>query len=204
MDRGSSGIKIAVRGSVCRMDETPFHSSVGDGVAAESEGDSHHRSGSGHMQSARMREERRELMFLAPESDGDYRPLICQCELRKAVDEVLVRRMFTARCGVLRIPVGQALPMRRCIDGGVLDPAQRIFPAPQGAIPSSDVAKLTGMMLHIGMERMKEFVSVPGVVTIRPGDVREGELVVLKIKSHQPEGENIPCRMAVVANENRE
>ena len=26
-------------------------------------------------------------------------------------------------------------------------------------------------------------------------------LVLLKIKFHQPEGENVPCRMAVVANE---
>ena len=30
---------------------------------------------------------------------------------------------------------------------------------------------------------------------------REHLLVVLKIKSHQPEGEDVPCRMAVVANE---
>ena len=47
-----------------------------------------------------------------------------------------------------------------------------------GGIPSSDVAKVTGMMLHIGMEQMKEFVSVPGAVTVRPGDAREGELEV--------------------------
>ena len=148
MDRGSSGIKIAVRGLVCRMDETPFHSSVGDGVAAESEGVSHPRSGSGHMQSARMREERGELMFLAPKSNGDYRPLTCQCELRKAVDEVLARRMFMACCGVLRIPVGQVLPTRRCSDGGVLNPVQRILSTPQ-VYPCSVFLQLTNQWAFI-------------------------------------------------------
>ena len=43
------------------------------------------------VQSAKMCEE---LMFLAPKPNGDYRPLTCQCELHKAIDEVLARRMF--------------------------------------------------------------------------------------------------------------
>ena len=34
------------------------------------------------------------------------------------------------------------------------------------------------MMLQIGMEQMKEFMSVPGAVTVRPGDARDGELEV--------------------------
>ena len=32
------------------------------------------------------------------------------------------------------------------------------------------MAKVIGMMLQIGMEQMKEFMSVPGAVTVRPGD----------------------------------
>ena len=52
-----------------------------------------------------------ELMFLAPKPNGDYRPLTCQCELHKAIDEVLARRMFVAYRGVLRIPAGQVLPL---------------------------------------------------------------------------------------------
>ena len=48
----------------------------------------------------------------------------------------------------------------------------------QGAIPSSDVAKVIGMMLQIGMEQMKEFMSVPGAVTVRPGDASDEELEV--------------------------
>ena len=34
------------------------------------------------------------------------------------------------------------------------------------------------MMLQIGMEQMEEFISVPGAVTVRPGDARDGELEV--------------------------
>ena len=59
------------------------------------------------VQSSKMCEE---LMFLAPKPNGDYRPLTCQCELHKAIDEVLARRMFVAYRGVLRIPAGQVLP----------------------------------------------------------------------------------------------
>ena len=34
------------------------------------------------------------------------------------------------------------------------------------------------MMLQIGMEQMKEFMSVPGAVTVRPGDASDEELEV--------------------------
>ena len=34
------------------------------------------------------------------------------------------------------------------------------------------------MMLQIGMEQMKEFMSVPGAVTVRPGDASGEELEV--------------------------
>ena len=40
------------------------------------------------------------------------------------------------------------------------------------------MAKVIGMMLQIGMEQMKEFMSVPGAVTVRPGDESGGEFAV--------------------------
>ena len=60
-----------------------------------------------------------------------------------------------------------------------------------------------------GARRCSFFDDLVRVVEGWAGNVNETQayvfpellLVVLKIKSHQPEGENIPCRMAVVANE---
>ena len=48
-----------------------------------------------------------ELMFLAPKPTGGYRPLTCQNEIHKAIDEIRAGRMFKAYCKVLRIPAGQ-------------------------------------------------------------------------------------------------
>ena len=60
----------------------------------------------------------------------------------------------------------------------------------QGAIPSSDVAKVIGMMLQIGMEQLDQLVTVPGVVEVSLGD-QDGEgvvvvlvLVLVLIKDH--------------------
>ena len=39
----------------------------------------------------------------------------------------------------------------------------------QAAIPSSDVAKVIGMMLQIGIELLDRLVTVPGVVQVRSG-----------------------------------
>ena len=39
----------------------------------------------------------------------------------------------------------------------------------QGVIPSSDVAKVIGMMLQIGMEQLDRLVTVSGVVQVRSG-----------------------------------
>ena len=52
-----------------------------------------------------------ELMYLTPKPTGGHRPLTCQNELHKAIDEVLARRMFVAYCGVMRIPAGQVMPV---------------------------------------------------------------------------------------------
>jgi len=54
-----------------------------------------------------------ELMYLAAKPTGGFRPLTCQNELHKAIDEVLARRMFVAYCGVARIPAGQVIPAKR-------------------------------------------------------------------------------------------
>ena len=48
-----------------------------------------------------------ELMFLAPKPTGGYRPLTCQNEVHKAIDEIRAGRIFQAYCKVLRIPAGQ-------------------------------------------------------------------------------------------------
>ena len=48
-----------------------------------------------------------ELMYLAPKPTGGHRPLTCQNELHKAIDEILARRMFMAYCSAMRIPAGQ-------------------------------------------------------------------------------------------------
>ena len=51
-----------------------------------------------------------ELMYLAAKPTGGHRPLTCQNEIHKAIDEVLAKRMFMAYCSVARIPAGQVLP----------------------------------------------------------------------------------------------
>ena len=51
--------------------------------------------------------------------------------------------------------------------------------AGQGAIPSSDVAKVIGMLLQIGMEQLDQLVTVPGVVEVSLGD-QDGEGVVVE------------------------
>ena len=48
-----------------------------------------------------------ELMFLAPKLAGGYRPLTCQNEVHKAIDEIRAGRMLRAYCEVMRIPAGQ-------------------------------------------------------------------------------------------------
>ena len=48
-----------------------------------------------------------ELMFLAPKPTGGYRPLTCQNEVHKAIDEIRAGRIFQAYCKVMRIPAGQ-------------------------------------------------------------------------------------------------
>ena len=55
-----------------------------------------------------------ELMFLAPKPTGGYRPLTCQNEIHKAIDEIRAGRMFKAYCKVLRIPAGQVCASYIC------------------------------------------------------------------------------------------
>ena len=49
----------------------------------------------------------------------------------------------------------------------------------QGAIPSSDVAKVIGMLLQIGMQQVDDFVTVPGVVT---AVTAQGEQLSVKVE----------------------
>ena len=55
--------------------------------------------------------------------------------------------------------------------GGIVQLSQphTLYYVGQGAIPSSDVAKVIGMLLQIGMEQLDRLVTVPGVVQVNPG-----------------------------------
>ena len=53
-----------------------------------------------------------------------------------------------------------------------------LFSVGQGAIPSSDVAKVIGMLLQIGMEQLDRLVTVPGVVQVVSGVPDDEELGV--------------------------
>ena len=63
----------------------------------------------------------------------------------------------------------------------------------QGAIPSSDAAKVIVMMLQIGMEQLDRLVTVPGVVQVRSGVPRAE---VLEVEVDGVEGEiKIPLKL---------
>ena len=62
---------------------------------------------------------------------------------------------------------------------GVLDPIERRLSTPQGAVPSSDVAKVVGMVLQMGLLALEEGVHISEVLTV---GVRGGDAVEVRVE----------------------